>query len=285
MTSIMITGASGYVGSALVWHLSQKYCIIPIAYQNPGHGARSVNLTDEREVAHLAEIESPDIIIHAAGKKAQACEEKPSSARINELGAQLLVKHFPSTQIYDISTDFVFDGKKGRYTESDCPNPQTTYGKTKLAGEQAYSQDKDCIVRTAGLFSTQPSGFISYVLSRFSQGKSIEAFTNIYNTPTYLPYFCNRLEAIIEERLIGLFHVAGCERVSRFEFAKLIARIFNYDEKLIRGVNAPETFLSPHDLSLDSSMIRDVLKLEMDTLSNALKEMYGKISTFENRNP
>jgi len=276
--TILITGASGYLGSNLVEYFSQGYDIIKVARKKNEKGILAVDLADEESVADLSRQHNPDFILHAAGKKAQVCEKNPEEALVNVLASELLAKYFSSTSIYFFSTDFVFDGKKGNYTETDQSNPLTIYGRSKLAAERSYDLEKHCIIRTAGLFNLNQPGFLNYVFSQFSQKQKVEAFTDIYSTPTYLPYLCKTLEEMIEKNLAGLFHVTGSERVSRFEFAKLIAREFDYDENLVQGIEAPQSFLSPRDSSLDSSKIKDSLNLEWKSLSCALKEMHNKKS-------
>jgi len=276
--TILITGASGYLGSNLVEYFSSRYDVIKVARKKNEKGILAVDLADETSVADLSRQHNPDFILHTAGKKAQVCEKNPEEALVNILASELLARYFPSTPIYFFSTDFVFDGKNGNYTETDYPNPLTVYGKSKVRAEEAYDLSKHCIIRTAGLFNLNQPGFLNYVFSQFSQEQKVEAFTDVYSTPTYLPYLCKTLEEMIEKELTGLFHVAGSERVSRFEFAKLIAREFGYDENLVQGVEAPQSFLSPRDSSLDSSKIRGLLNLEWKSLSYALEEMHNKKS-------
>ena len=276
--TILITGASGYLGSNLIEYFSHRYDVIKVARKKNEKGIPAVDLADEASVADLSRQHSPDFILHAAGKKAQLCEKDPEEALVNVLASELLTKHFSSTFIYFFSTDFVFDGKKGDYTETDYPNPLTVYGKSKVRAEQAYDISKHCIIRTAGLFNLEQPGFLKYVFSNLSQNQHLEAFNDIHSTPTYLPYFCKYLEAMIERELTGLFHVAGSERVSRFEFARLIAREFGYDENLVQGIEAPQSFLSPRDSSLDNSKIKGLLSLEWKSLSYALEEMHNKKS-------
>ena len=278
MKRLLVTGASGYLGSALANHFAGKYSLIKIVHHNSRRDEIPVELTDENEVIDLSRRFSPDYILHAAGKKAQVCEKNPKSALVNILASELLTKYFPNAPIYFFSSDFVFNGKRGNYVETDPPNPLTVYGKSKVLAEQTYDPNKHCIIRTAGLFDIEQPGFLKYVLSNLSQNQPIEAFNDVYSTPTYLPYFCRYLEEMIERKLTGLFHVAGHERVSRFEFAKLVAKIFNYDEDLVQETKAPESFFSPRDSSLDSSRIRNLLNLERESLTYALEDMHNKKS-------
>lgn len=278
MKTILITGASGYLGSNLVEYFFSRYNIIKAARKKNEKGILAVDLADEASIADLLGQYNPDFILHAAGIKAQACEKNPELARVNVSASEILTTHFPSAKIYFFSTDFVFDGKRGNYTETDPPNPLTIYGRSKLAAEKFYDLERHCIIRTAGLFDLDQPGFLNYVFSQLSQEKPIEAFTDVYSTPTYLPYLCKTLEDMIELEITGLFHIAGSERVSRFEFAKLVAREFSYDENLVQEIEAPESFLSPRDSSLDSSKIRNLFGLEWESLSHALEEMHNKKS-------
>lgn len=278
MKTILITGASGYLGSTLTRFLSSKYEIIRIVNKNKVEGAVIADITDKRVVANLAKEYKPDYVIHAAGNKdVKFCEENSKAAfLINTKASEFLASYFRGVPICFFSTDFVFDGKKGDYSETDKPNPLNVYGKTKLAAEKAFDTNVNCIIRTSGLFDINQS-FIKYVLSKLSNQEKVEAFTNIIYTPTYLPYLCNSIEAIIKRELSGIFHLAGYERVSRFEFAKLIAKTYKYDENLIiRTKSSESSSLRLLDSSLDSSKIRPLLNLKWPDLKYALKDMRKK---------
>ncbi|MBI4158731.1 SDR family oxidoreductase [Candidatus Woesearchaeota archaeon] len=277
MKTILVTGATGYLGSNITRHFctTEKYGVIKVARINQ-QDMLGVDLVDEASVERFARSCNPEIIIHAAGKKAHACERDPEAASINILSSQHLIRHFPSSQIYFISSDFVFDGTRGNYKETDLPNPLTRYGKSKLEAERAYDLQQHCVIRTAGLFGINSQGFLQTVFSHNYQENPLEAFTDVYNTPTYTTEFCKYLEMMVDEGITGLFHVAGPNRLSRFQFANLVARVYQFDNDLIHGIKAPDTFLSPRDSSLDSSRVQHTLGVKMKSTMQSLEEMHAK---------
>ena len=273
---MLITGASGYLGSALVKHFSSKYEIIRLVHRKKEEGSVVIDLTNEKEVKALSKKYKPNYILHAAGRKMKQCEENPNEALVNSLSSRYLVKYFYSSLIYYFSTDFVFDGAKGNYRETDSPSPSTVYGITKYEGEKVYNISRHCIVRTAGLFDPRNLGFIGNIIQHLSENKSIGAFNDIYNNPTYIPHFLDYIDKMLELNITGLFHVAGSERISRLEFARIVAKTLGYDENLVKSRKAPLSFLNPRDSSLDSSKIRALLGLAWPDLSSVIKEVCQK---------
>ena len=162
-----------------------------------------------------------------------------------------------------ISTDYVFDGERGFYSEDDVPNPVNYYGLTKLLGEVAVSSslpDNSLIVRVSGLYGYSPTGKRNFgitALEKMLKNEEVKAFTDQYLSPTYVPFLAEKLLRLVERgsEINGVVHVAG-ERVSRYEFALLLARILGRDQELVKPTSMEELRLParrPRDSSLDTS--------------------------------
>ncbi len=172
----------------------------------------------------------PQAIIHtAAVTGVDACEAQPDLAeRVNHLATVEITKaaeHLDIPLLY-LSTDFVFDGQKGRYREEDPPHPINVYGRTKWQGEQAVQQwEKHYIVRTSWIFGVGGKTFFSQLPHRIQQGQPIQATTDQWSCPTYAPALAEQLVRILEEGLpYGIYHLPGEEAATPMEFVETLQR-------------------------------------------------------------
>jgi dTDP-4-dehydrorhamnose reductase len=126
-----------------------------------------------------------------------------------------------------ISTDYVFDGTKGRaYTEDDAPNPLSVYGRSKYEGERRVlgSKASACVLRTAWLYGVHGKNFVKAIMERAKQGKPLEVVADQVGSPTSTSDLASAISELIETPARGLFHVANAGGCSRFEMAKAIVR-------------------------------------------------------------
>ncbi len=228
----------------------------------------------------------PDVIIHTAAlTDVDRCEvDKDLAYKINVEGTKIIAemaRKFNSFLIY-ISTDYVFDGNKGLYKEDDETNPVNYYGYTKLLGEK-YCQDF-CIARTCVIYGAKPASgkvnFALWLINKLEKGESVRIVTDQYITPTLNTNLAKMSLEIAERRLKGIFHLAGATRVSRFEFAKEIARVFGLDESLIIPSRMNEInwiAKRPKDSSLDTSKATKYLNEKPYELKKALKVLKEEI--------
>lgn len=259
MTKILVTGFTGYVGRIICDHFGAEHEIYGTSLNCPVNGKNHrCDLRNEDEVRTLSEKVQPDVVIHAAGQKdISFCENHPEEAfAINSLATENVARVFgKKSRIFYISTDYVFDGKKGNYTEDDIPSPLTIYGKSKLSGEQQglkIANSNFTIIRTAALYNDN-SKFLEYLKNNLSTGKAVSCFTDTFYSPTYYADLVNLLSCLFNTSNVRqIYHVCG-SRTSRFEFATLVAQAFNYDMSLVQPANhsSQNWYLLP-DLSLNS---------------------------------
>lgn len=158
MKKILVTGANGQLGQAAAECFSTRfklYLTDLVASNSDSQIITQMDITDEVSVSKTISRFNPDILLHLASfTDVDGCERNPSMAeKINVFGTENLLKHF-SGYIVFISTDYVFDGESGPYSETDNPNPINVYGQTKLAGESLVieSPNPSCIIRTNVVF-------------------------------------------------------------------------------------------------------------------------------------
>src|SRR5712691_4472470 len=207
---VMVTGASGLVGRAVVSHCSsQGERVIAL-----DHG--DLDIADESKVDAAFDRERPDLVINCgAWTDVDGCELDPERAQnVNARGPELLALacRKAGALLITISTDYVFDGEKeGFYTQRDQPNPQSVYGASKLQGERraqlAYA--RTIIVRTGFIFGPGGTNFLSTIVERARRGEKLKAIADAYGTPSYSRDLAVRLRELAQLDLPGTFHVVN----------------------------------------------------------------------------
>ena len=170
---ILVTGAAGLMGSALVEHCSAGGDEV-LGYDHSG-----LDITDARSVEDLIVSRRPEAVINcAAWTDVDGCESNPEKARLaNAAGPENLARacHKANAVLVTISTDYVFDGvKEGFYTQRDQPSPISIYGKYKLEGERRAQEAhaRTIVVRSGYIFGRGGRNFLSNVISRAQIGRA-----------------------------------------------------------------------------------------------------------------
>jgi dTDP-4-dehydrorhamnose reductase len=286
---ILITGASGLLGLNLA---------LEAAAQHKVYGTARDHLirTDAFQVVHcdllvpgaverLLDQTQPEWVIHCAAQaNLDACEANPVLARqLNtEVPAQL-ARYVArgGARLVHISTDAVFDGQRGGYTEEDEPNPLGVYARTKLDGELAVSQENpDAIVARVNLFGWSISGQRSlgeFFVTHLSAGKRVMGFTDIFFCPLLANHLGLILIKMLERELRGLYHVVSRECLSKYEFGLRVAERFDLDVSLITPTSVQQSGLtatrSPN-LTLRSEKLASALGEPTPDVNTALDRFY-----------
>ncbi|MEW6618563.1 MAG: NAD(P)-dependent oxidoreductase [bacterium] len=282
----LITGANGKLGNYFLKRFfSSGYEISGIdkIWENipPELKVKTVDILDNSLLWKIVLEIKPDFIIHCAAiKDVFYCEEHPEDTwLVNVVGTQNIVEICEELgiKLIFISSDYVFDGEKGWYAEEDIPNPQTCYGQSKLKGEEIIKEKLSdyVICRTGGIFGYNDD-FIDWVKEKLVQRKEVNAYSNIFNTPTYLPSLTEMIEEIMQRNIEGTFHLAGRERINRFGFALKIAKEFNLDLNLVKEERYEDKIdkgLRPRDLSLCSLKAQKVLKTKFLSIDETLRHI------------
>lgn len=285
MSKLLITGASGLLGSNLLFTALNQYEVFAIYNQ---HGLRSnqilslqLDLTDKRSVTSVIHDLKPNWIVHCAAlTNVDYCETHPDIAwSINVEATQHLasVTRAIGSRLVYISTDSVFDGQKGRYSENDLPNPINAYAKSKLAGEYAVLElvDKPLIIRTNiyGWNMQENLSFAEWILNQLQHSNTIKGFQDVYFTPILVNELSNIILQMMEAELSGIYHVAGSQRISKYQFAYMLADIFELDCSLVQSSSITQAHLiapRPLDTSLDTLKISNTLKMIMPDIATGL---------------
>lgn len=293
MTShkIFVTGASGLVGSYFLRHLITKFDTIVVTVHEslPEFGELvRVDLLDLDSLTRKLNQYNPEIIVNlAALTNVDKCEESREYAyHLNTVLTKILSKFSKSrddTYILHMSTDYVFDGREGNYSENDKPNPINWYGQTKLKAESEVTIEtalrNACILRTSTPFGFHPkkTSFVQYVIESIKAQKELKVFSDQITSPTYSNNLAKMMVEIIERRISGILHTAGNSRLSRFDQALKIADLFSLDKNLITATKMEDMNMKarrPHDSSLNVTKAISLLSNKPLTFDSALKEYY-----------
>jgi dTDP-4-dehydrorhamnose reductase len=244
-----------------------------------------LDITDRSQVEKVFRDVSPGVIIHtAAFTNVDGCESQKEKARmVNAEGARnvaIEAKKYGAKLVY-ISTDYVFDGHKGMYKEGDVTNPINHYGLTKLQGEQAVVDvcDDFIIARTSVLYGRGRKNFTTWIIDELKNRKELTIVTDQFVSPTLNTDLSHQIIALIEADAAGIYHTAGAERISRFDFAQKVAEGFELDPDLIVPYASERmNWLAkrPMDSSLDVSKVSKVRKPLR--VHEAIKTLRGEMS-------
>jgi len=280
---LLVTGADGQLGSEICRLSAHDTYGTYLNSHADGGKTKFVRLdiTDQAAVSETLRRLKPDWVVHCAAMTGvDACETNMDAARnVNVGGTKNLVhacEAAGAAMVY-ISTDYVFDGKKGNYKETDAPNPLNYYARTKLEGEViASTLEKHVIVRSSVIFSAKENNFVSWVLESLKAGRT-KVVTDQINSPTLAAELAECVLELIGKNAQGVYHAAGAERISRYDFARKIAKAFGADEKLIVPIRTAELrqkAVRPADSSLDIEKVKR-LCIVFSNVDGALRKLKG----------
>jgi len=253
MKRVLICGSNGLLGQRLALMLGDRtdYEVLntshhrSFVFDDRLFDYTQLDLTRKGDVKSLISSFQPDVVMNAAAMtNVDWCEEHREEAwNVNVVGVEHLVEAVRKVgaKLIHISTDYVFDGKTGGYSEDDKPNPINYYGKTKLAGENAIRiADIDyAILRTIVVYGNGidvKKNFALWVIDSLNSRKPIRCVTDQIGNPTHVSDLALAIIKIAELGKSGIFHICGKEQVSRHDFAVKIAEVFGLDRTLIEPI-------------------------------------------------
>ena len=202
--------------------------------------AIQVDLLNKDTLKNIFTEHNPDIIIHcAAMTDVNLCEIKITEAHKQNVTATKNLVEFckeKDSKLIFISTDAVFDGKKGNYIEEDEINPINIYGKTKAEAEKiVQTLDNHLILRTSVLYGAGgEKKIINNMMNKLNNNEIIEVVDDIRRSPTLIDDIANAINLTIEKDVKGTLHLTGDTQDSLFEITKKIASVLNKDLNLIK---------------------------------------------------
>lgn len=256
MTRILVTGASGLLGLNFALQHAAQHEITGVVNSQALHGApftvRGVDLSRPGSGAALLETERPEILLHcAAVANLETAEKNPAlTQRLNaELPGELAeASRRLGVRMLHLSTDAVFDGTHGPYSEDDKPNPLSAYARSKYAGEQAVAAaNPQAIIARVNFYGWSLNGrrsLAEFFYNALSAGKQANGWTDVFFCPLEVTMLGDLLLEMAQRGLEGLYHVVSPECLSKYDFGRAVARAFGFDDGLVKPTRVTDSGLS-----------------------------------------
>ncbi|MDG1038309.1 MAG: NAD(P)-dependent oxidoreductase, partial [Polaribacter sp.] len=255
MVKVVVTGSNGLLGQSLINLLLKEKDVYKVIGFSRGENRSgrddfsyvSIDITNEKNLKEiLLEIEPNFIINTAAMTQVDDCEvDKKACDLLNVSVVEWLVEISDNinAHLIHLSTDFIFDGIKGNYKETDVPNPLSYYGLSKLKSEEVLINSKIdyTILRTILVFGKvydmSRSNIVLWVKSMLEKGKEITIVNDQYRSPTYVEDLALACKITLDKKARGIYNISSNELLSVYEIVQQIADVFLLDKKLIKPIS------------------------------------------------
>lgn len=292
---ILITGSNGLLGQKLV-----EYCIkhvIDFVATSQGENRNpdcpeshyiEMDITNSAGVRTVFTEVKPTHVIHTAAlTNVDKCELEPELCdKINIEGTENLINAANEVSAYFqfISTDFIFDGEKGDYRESDLPEPLSEYGRSKLRGEElvkskcqfGYTIVRTIIVYGMGHALTR-SNIIVWAKGALEKGETLNIINDQFRAPTYADDLALGCMQLILKNKQGVYHVSGPETLSIYEIVMRIGKHFGYNTEIINVISSStlnQPAMRPPKTGFDLTKMRNEVNYQPHTLEETLDLMF-----------
>lgn len=271
---LLITGGSGLLALNWACALRGTWDVTLGTHQHSvdlaGVNARPFDLDDPAQLQAQFEAMSPDVVVHAAGlTSVDRCEMFPALALQANVEIAKNVAQAAATQgaaLVHVSTDHLFSGRQSLCTEAEPPQPVNHYGRTKALAETAVMEASPSalVVRTNffGWGHATRQSFTDWLIHSLRAGKELPLFDNVFFTPILADALALAAHELVEKGASGVFNLVGDQRLSKYEFARILAKDFSLPENLLlqHSFDGSELIAArPHDMSLDNRKACEVL--------------------------
>jgi dTDP-4-dehydrorhamnose reductase len=275
---MLVTGGSGYLGDWVVrlararWDVTATY--LAHVVEKPGAAYHRLDVRDPTAVTALVRAVRPAAVVHTAAlNPGQGSDFEP----VNATGTQH-VAHAAAAcgaRLIHVSTDVIFDGEKGHYTEDDPPTPITAYGRSKAMAEEAVraSGAEAVIARTSLIYGWRPhvSRSAGWIIDALEAGKPVRLFTDELRCPIWVESLAAALVELAGSTYTGVLHVAGAQTLSRYGFGVRLLRFHGLDPGPVIPASSRESGLHrPLDCTLDCSRARALLHTPLPGVDEVL---------------
>ena len=287
MDNVLVIG-SGFLGGNIVNEFrNNKIKVIGTNYNKNSSDEIHFDITNMDSIVSCVKKYSPQVIINcAANVNVDDLENNEKLAfSINAYGAENIARVCKNNKIrlLHISSDAVFDGKKGMYVEEDVTNPVNIYAKSKMLGEKLISKNLEnyVIIRTNFYgFHKQDKFLFNWILSKLKNNERFPGFNDVFFNPLEVTNLSKMIYELSEKNFCGILHLSSDEIFSKFEFATKISEFFDFDSNLIKKASIDELGLNakrPKNTTLVNNKAKNLLDTKIQKLDSWLRDIQNKI--------
>ena len=298
MKKWLVTGAGGFFGSnagIFLYGRVESVGAFRSISRNSLYGTSvSTDLCSGTSIHEAVRAVRPDVVMHAAALAShEACESDPALAQlVNVESTTHLARACADVgaKLVYLSTDAVFDGGRGNYTEQDATNPFSVYGETKLLGEQAaLAVYDDVLITRTNFFGWSPTGtrsILEFFVNALRSGQQVSGYTDFVVSSIYVQDLLTAIYALVGSDRRGVVHLGASNALSKYDFGVQVASQFALDAELISPVTAAagsHATSRARDLSLDNSLVELWLGRSVPTQEVGVASAYDGESTLAPR--
>lgn len=297
INNCLVIGANGLVGKYLGKILSRQG--IPWTgtyFKRRENGLVKLDITDNNAVFKVIDEYKPDVVFHCSNLAGGVnyCQENPEMATKFHFDATKAIGEIcdkNSVRMVFISTDYVFDGKRGPYMEDDQPNPLNLYGELKLHSEGwlLNNLQRATIVRTTNVFGWDPMtvtpNFLMGLYFNLQKKKIATVPSFMWGNPTYVSDLAAALLELVRKALNGIFHVVGPDFIDRYTWAIQAGQLMDKDTSLIKEDKIPPLKLKvprPLKSNLSTVKFQSACDTVLHTLHDSLQLFKDNMDQIQN---
>jgi len=289
MKKIFFTGGSGLLALNWAAHCHGKFKVIlginkKLVYPDFASTISISGIQSSSSFQSIIKSIKPDIVINtAAVTNIEYCETNPENAYESNvtLASQVAIAcNKLEIPLVHISTDHLFSGLGAYSAEEKPPSPINVYSKTKAIAEEKVASEcsNSIIVRTNffGIGTSYRPSFTDQIIGELARDNSYWGFDDVFFTPVLASDLAECVHQLIEKKQYGVYNVSSNKRISKFEFALLVARLFGYSEYLVKPCKIEERsnlVNRPKDMSLSNRKVSATLKRDLGTAEDGLRRL------------
>jgi dTDP-4-dehydrorhamnose reductase len=284
----------GFLGTEIERRAKEQgYSVICTNKTNQKNSVK-LDIVNSKEVEEFILKHNPKFIINCAvsGKIDYLENHQEEAFKVNTIGVKNLamICKKKKIRIIHISTDSVFDGQKGNYSENDLPNPLNIYAKSKFLGEEELKNlGEDYIIIRTNFYGIDKRGnyFLNWILDSIKNKKIIKGFKNVIFSPVDIDTLSTIVIELLTKKYSGILHISSSEQISKFEFITKVLEFIGEDSKKIIPINYNQSLFNstrPLNTSLNNKKSSEIIKIPIISidqwLKNHKKEILGYIRNF-----
>ena len=289
MSRILVLGAAGLLGINLAIEANADHEVVGTLHRKHIQGAPfdtvTVDLVEVDALPVLLDKVKPDWLINCVAlANVDECEKQPGLAQALNVDLPRRLARDSAKRDIDlvhISTDAVFDGEQGNYSEDDPAQPLNAYGHSKLDGERAVLEAyPQAIVARVNFFGWGLDGqrsLAEFFYNNFSQGETALGLTDRYFSPLLVNDLSQLLLSMLEVNLSGLYHVVSPVGLSKYDFGVALAKGFGFAEDMVEPVEAESlNYVAPRaaDLRLNTGKLENDLGADIPDVQAGIEKLY-----------